>query len=174
LSQQIFQGFRKDIFLPELSPPPLLLSPIKKVPNSFQIFEDKENEAHLNRIGLVASHQRPVLLDRANLAPDLISSPPKAKLLQPPPFVPPLNLGAVVVPSQPSPVQRLNTSTQSTSSEAAIKRAVAAAIEKRKQLASQGVSLGSARSSILGSSSFMSNSPMNISGVKARFCLPLG
>ena len=205
LTQQIFMGLNasapapKEVFLPqpEYSPPPILLSPIKKVPHTFRIFEDKEND-ELHRLGLV--NERPVLqtLERANVAPDLVVSPFKKSSaptaasssssmaqperrepsplvrLQPPPFVPQLNLASLPSVGQQSPPQPLNTSTVSTSSEAAIKRAVAAAIEKRKQLAHQGVSMGSARSSILGASSFMSNSPINISGVKARFCLPLG
>jgi hypothetical protein len=169
----------------ELSPPPLLLSPIKKEnPSEFHVFEDKENHANRRTRGSPHQQRRPAVLlnssklERANVVPDVEVSPfrkpASSSSLQPPPFVPQLNLGALR-PTAAQPREDSSArSVQSTSSEAAIKRAVAAAIEKRKQLASQGVGIGSARSSILGSSSFMTNSPINISGVKARFCLPLG
>lgn len=163
-------------------PPPIeptLLSPIKRAPGlSFQVFEDKENltvARDMRGKKSVNVLQQTATLERANVIPELITSPFRkstSSSLQPPPFVPQLNLAAL---SSNSPADIASArSVQSTSSETAIKRAVAAAIEKRKQLANQGVSLGSGRSSILGASSFMSNSPINISGVKARFCLPLG
>jgi hypothetical protein len=158
---------------------PVLLSPIKRVNNSvqsvgFNIFEDQENalNGRIEKMNFGASAGREVFADagmvqRANRVPVVDLESPAVKKsssqrLQPPPFVPQLNLQAV------SPA--VNTSTASSSSETAIKRAVAAAIEKRRMLASQGVSLGSARSG----SSFMSNSPINVSSIKARFCLPLG
>lgn len=175
LSQQMFLELNANPApppAPEFSPPPVLLSPIKKSGGyQFQIFEDKENgslgKSSPSLMGILSS-----TLNRANIMPE-ISVSPALKKPQPPPFIPQLNLGALR-PAAAPPADSSARSSQSTSSEAAIKRAVAAAIEKRKQLANQGVSLGSGRSSILGSSSFMSNSPINISGVKARFCLPLG
>jgi hypothetical protein len=91
---------------------------------------------------------------------------PAGPRTQPLPFVPPLNLAQIQAQSPSS-----TTSTpMSASSESAIKRAVALAVEKRKQLASHGLLLGSARSSIAGS--FIGGStPMSTSGVKARFCV---
>lgn len=147
---------------------PVLLSPIKRVNHSvnsvgFNIFEDQlVPAAPLRDQENGSAPARPVrdvltsggLMQRANQAP-LIESPATKR-----PVVPLLNLQAVSSPA-------VNTST---SSESAIKRAVAAAIEKRRVLASQGVSLGSARSG----SSFMSSSPINVSSIKARFCLPIG
>jgi hypothetical protein len=174
LTQQIFLELNANPEpppAPEFSPPPMLLSPIKKSGGyQFQIFEDKENSGLKNNANpsskILASSST---LNRANVMPEIAVSP----ALKPPPFVPQLNLATLRQPAAPANDSSAR-STQSTSSEAAIKRAVAAAIEKRKQLANQGVSLGSGRSSILGSSSFMSNSPINVSGVKARFCIPLG
>ena len=150
---------------------PVLISPIKKVNSSsystgFAVFEDKENSPD-KRAGVRANvvlrevNRENNIVKRATKVPEISSPIPR---VQPPPFIPQLNLEHVRSPNQGRPT--------SSSSESAIKRAVAAAVEKRKQLASQGILLGSSRSNI-STSSFMTNSPINVSGVKARFCLPV-
>ena len=160
-------------------PPPTdvhLLSPIKKLVNTsvYSVFEDKENGGTLSSLNLLKMISSPeqvkrknnVLVERSRRVPpheEILSPPPRGavappRLLEPPPFVPNLNLA---------------TALRKESSELAIKRAVAAAVEKRKQLASQGILLGSSRSNISTSSFMTNNSPINVSGVKARFCLPL-
>lgn len=176
LSRQSFIHLNSK-YIPE--PPPTdvhLLSPIKKLVNTsvYSVFEDKENGGTSSSLGLLKMISSPpglkkknnVLLERSRRVPpphDEILSPPSRavvapRLLEPPPFVPNLNLASALGKE---------------GSELAIKRAVAAAVEKRKQLASQGILLGSSRSNISTSSFMTNNSPINVSGVKARFCLPL-
>jgi hypothetical protein len=166
LSRQSFIHLNSK-FIPE--PPPTevhLLSPIKKVDTSvYSVFEDKENG-----VKMISSPEEKkkkksnVLVERSRRIPphEEILSPAAPRLLEPPPFVPNLNLASALRKEGTSPA-----------SELAIKRAVAAAVEKRKQLASQGILLGSSRSNISTSSFITNNSPINVSGVKARFCLPL-
>lgn len=95
-----------------------------------------------------------------------------ATRVQPLPFVPTLNLAQISRENErPSST---TTTPMSTNSEAAIKRAVAAAVEKRRQLASHGFNLGSARSSIPGTSSFIGGAtPLAAAApaVKSRFCV---
>ena len=141
---------------------PVMISPIRRVDHSsFAVFEDKENGSTVRGVkspsptrgaalGGILSPSRPV---------NTVRSPPKSFApVKPLPFVPSLNL----------PQRRPSSS----ASETAIKQAVAAAILKRRQLAEQGVSLGSARSSIASTSSFLTATPNQ--PIKARFCVPLG
>ena len=187
LTRQSFIQFNSKS-IPEPPPtsdsPVLLLSPIKRVNHSvYSVFEDKEN----GEVSYASPRKTTnIVVQKTNV---LMSSKPKTSAnqlrrstkvpdfeefdamipvarMQPPPFVPQLNFE----PIRSEGTRSLPNS--SNSSESAIKRAVAAAVEKRKQLASQGILLGSSRSNI-STSSLLTNSPINVSGVKARFCLPL-
>ena len=102
---------------------------------------------------------------------------PRRHSPSPPLVIPPLNLQRMSgrPPVRPALLQtdtlppsgRSHVSVLNYSSEEAIKRAVTAAINKRKKIAAMGVSLGSARSELMSSSSLAATSPT--SSHKARF-----